>query len=117
MDFFSVPYRLIWRWFDQFYTNVKDINTAYSPVDPATTPKDLHYLLGSDIGTYLNHGLTDQFGFPVKHYLERILDLLGYPVAPGDATKTLPLLYASGSGILATHHFNPFRLFALSRIY
>ena len=41
MDFFFVPYRLIWRWFDQFYTSVKDMTTAYSPIVHTTIPKDL----------------------------------------------------------------------------
>ena len=93
------------------------MNTAYSPVDPATTPKDLPYLLGSDIGIFLASSTLDTFGFPMKYYLERILDLLGYPVAPGDPNKTLPLLYAKDSGTMANNHFNPFRLFALARIY
>ena len=29
-DFYFVPYRLLWRYFDQFYTGVNDISTAYS---------------------------------------------------------------------------------------
>ena len=117
MDFFYIPYRLIWRWFDQFYTNVKDMNTAYSPVDPATTPNNLPYLLGSDIGTFLENAVLDDYGYPVKNYLERLLDLLGYPVANGDPSQTLPLLYSSSTGSMATNHFNPFRLFAFARIY
>ena len=117
MDFFYVPYRLIWRWFDQFYTSVKDMNTAYSPVDPATTPKELPYLLGSDIGTFLSSSLLDDYGYPMKNYLERLLDLLGYPVADGDPTKTLGYMYSPDTGKLYNSHFNPFRLFAFARIY
>ena len=68
MDFFFVPYRLIWRWFDQFYTSVKDMTTAYSPIAHTTIPKDLPYLLGSDIASLLSNSMTDQFGFPSKYY-------------------------------------------------
>ena len=120
MDFFFVPYRLIWRWFDQFYTNVKDMTTAYSPVDAATTPKSIPYLLGSDIfGTSgLSNPGNDDFGYLKANYLERVLDLLGYPVNPGDATKTNQLYGgASPAGTFKNTKFNPFRIFALSRIY
>ena len=49
---------------------------------------------------------------------ERVLDLLGYPVNPGDATKTIQLYGgASPYGTFKNTKFNPFRLFALSRIY
>ena len=96
------------------------ISTAYSPVDASTTPHNLPYLLGSDI--YGTSGLAnpgnDDFGYLKANYLERVLDLLGYPVNPGDATKTNQLYGgASPYGTFKNTKFNPFRLFALSRIY
>ena len=73
--------------------------------------------IGSDIGTFLSSSLLDDYGYLMKNYLERLLDLLGYPVSDGDPTKTLPLLYSSDNGAMSTRHFNPFRLFAFARIY
>ena len=99
---------------------VKDMTTAYSPVDASTTPHNLPYLLGSDIfGTSgLSNPGNDDFGYLKAYYLERVLDLLGYPVHPGDATKTNQLYGGTGAaGTFKNTKFNPFRLFALSRIY
>ena len=52
----------------------------------------------------------DDYGFRKSWYLERILDLLGYPVSNVDPTQTDSLMYASATGSFAASHFNPFLL-------
>ena len=77
----------------------------------------LLYLLGSDISARLEDAQLDIFGYKSANYLERVLDMLGYPVANGDFTTTDAYFYKSVGGKFATTHFNPMRLFALSRLY
>lgn len=108
---------MIWAYFNQFITSVRDTSTASSVQSFSTPPTDLPYILGSDIGTLLGLSSQDCYDFPKANYLERVLDMLGYPVADGDPTQTVTKFYNSANGIYKDTHFNPFRLFALARLY
>ena len=118
-DFYFVPYRLLWRYFDQFYTGVNDISTAYSAQTgvPSQTP----YITLQNMIDWLSAGGFDSQGFPVAKGRERIFDLLGYPVSNDSAVTTLSMYNAikttgiAGGKTLPT--FNPFRLLAYQRIF
>jgi hypothetical protein len=116
-DFYFVPNRLVWRHFDQFYTNVRDLDTAYSAVTYTTTPSKLPYIPGSAIYSWLADAGNDIFGFPKNAYFERLLDLLGYPVANGDPAITKGFYGPTASAAYNASKFNPFRLFAFARLF
>ena len=105
---------MIWQYFNQFITSVRDTSTASSAQAFGTPPVDLPYILGSDIGNLLGLSDHDCYDYVKANYLERVLDMLGYPVANGDPTQTVTKFYGSASGIYKNTHFNPFRLFALA---
>ena len=90
VDFYYVPYNLIWRHFSQFFTSVRDLDTAMSSVSFSNPPANLPYLLGSTIYTYLTDASTDIYGFSRANFFERLLDMLGFPVANGDFTVSRP---------------------------
>ena len=108
---------MIWQYFNQFITSVRDTSTASSAQAFGTPPTDLPYILGSDIGTLLGLSDHDCYDYVKANYLERVLDMLGYPVANGDPTQTVTKFYGSTNGIYKNTHFNPFRLLALARLY
>ena len=38
VDFYFVPYRLIWRWFSEFYTSIQNTDSSYNP-NGVTVPR------------------------------------------------------------------------------
>lgn len=116
-DFYFVPYRLLWRWFDQLYTGVNDISTSYTPV--SEIPNSVPSIVCTDIyNTLLNNNNDDIFGFANKINAERLLDLLGYPVS-NDSSRTTQDLYFQMDQKNSTNKpsFNPFRLLAYQKIF
>ena len=115
VDFFFVPYRLVWRWFPDMIANVQNIDTSYCP-DGANVPQGVPYITGDQILRLLNGHLTgsDIYGFPLAQIFYRLLDQLGFPVR-STLADTL-LLYADGTSYNQAH-YNPIRLFAFARLY
>ena len=116
---FFVPYRLLWQNFNQFYTGVSDITTAYSP--QVGVPSSVPYLpIDSIIFMLETVSLTD-FGTPVSKYVERLLDLCGYPVSNDSSVTTLQMYkYMRDKSVSAGKPkpvFNMFRLLAYQRIF
>ena len=69
-DFYFVPYRLLWKWFDQFVTGVNDIDSALSVSESGWTgatsdvPSSIPALPSSVIVSALSDSVNlDDFGF------------------------------------------------------
>lgn len=117
--FYFVPYRLLWQNFNQFYTGVSDITTAYTP--QTGVPSTLPYLTIDHIIAILENEGTDQFLISVKHFAERLLDLCGFPVSNDSSVTTLQMYKNIKAENTANSRpqptFNPFRLLAYQRIF
>ena len=117
--FYFVPYRLLWQNFNQFYTGVSDITTSYTPQTgiPSTVP----YLTIDNIISILQDGSLDMFGMPRSKFVERLLDLCGYPVSNDSSRPTLDMYLAIKNHNTQTGKpqpiFNMFRLLAYQRIF
>ncbi|QCS37114.1 major capsid protein [Tortoise microvirus 56] len=119
-QFFYVPYRLVYRWFDQIITNVDDVNTSlnlrtHNPEAPIAATS-LPFVKGSTIceallGVVFEDEYVDRFGYDVGNYFHRILDMLGYPVKP--SISETAELYRT---ILADTHFSVMRIFGFFRV-
>ena len=124
-DFYFVPYRLLWRWFPEFYTSIQNTDSSYNP-NSTNIPSALPYISGQQIYDILNDVSNSFFDFvtgtPAAHKFVRLLDMLGYPVGT-DLSET-KALYQPGTGNPVVNrgpfnqsHFNVFRLFAYMRVY
>lgn len=84
-DYFFVPYRLLWRYFDQFITQTSTTNPQYAK-DPATNQDKsldwLPYILPSDLVGIMNytstHSPKNEFGFDRSILMFKLLKYLGY---------------------------------------
>ena len=113
VDYFAVPYRLLWRWWTEFVSNVGNSDSAYNPNGTAV-PNDLPYINGAEINVLLSNTSLIFSNLTFQDFFYRLLDQLGYPVAPTIA-ETIKL-YATGSP-LYNKHFNFFRILAYFHIY
>lgn len=108
-EFYFVPYRLLWRPWQSFYTATW--NRYSNAIADASTYTNLPYY------TPLNHfkniandtSSVDDLGFSYKYGAVRLLDLLGYGVncINIDGFKDTAL----------TNKLNPFRILAYQKIY
>ena len=115
-DFYFVPYRLLWRWYDTFITNVDDVQTSYYPADSRTGNGKIPVIKASDIVDKLlnpDENIKDMFSFNNAYNFERLLDLLGYPVSNDGQFDETRLIYTK----LDKTEFNPFRLLAYQLLY
>lgn len=117
--FYFVPYRLLWQNFNQFYTGVSDITTSYTP--QSGVPSSLPYLTIDQIITALSNSYNDIFGIPQAGFVERLLDLCGFPVSNDSAVTTLQMYQnIKQKNIDASRPqptFNAFRFLAYQRIF
>ena len=113
VDYFAVPYRLLWRWWTEFVSNVGNSDSSYNPNGTAV-PNDLPYMTGAEIKALLSNTSLIFSNVTLQDFFYRLLDQLGYPVAPtiADTIK----LYDTGMP-LNTKHFNVFRILAYFHIY
>lgn len=113
IEFFFVPYRLLWRDFPQFVTGTKYPTSLYDSKVSSDSPKfDLAKIYNAFKAklTASNHtpaaGLgTDLLGYPKIQNAMRLLDLLGYGC-----------YYTPDSKDFAPAAMNPFRLLAYQKI-
>ena len=114
IEFFFVPYRLLWRDFSQFIVGTKYPTSLYDSTVSADSPKfDLAKiynsfkarLSASDSSTPAARLGTDILGFPKIQNAMRLLDLLGYGC-----------YYTPESKDFAPAVMNPFRLLAYQKI-
>lgn len=113
VDYFAVPYRLLYRWWTEFSSNVGNSDSAYNPNGTAV-PSDLPYMSGQEIKVLLSDTSLLFSNLTFQDFFYRLLDQLGYPVAPTIA-KTIELYDISSP--LGSKHFNVFRILAYFHIY
>ena len=115
-DYFFVPYRLLWRYFDQFVTDTQASNpqfalslTQSSSSVAARTP----YIVASNVATYLNNsssaGLKNEFGFNRALLSYKLLKYLGYGLFSASSSNQFT---AGNSAIM----LNAFPLLAYQKI-
>lgn len=85
MDYYFVPYRLLWRFSDAAFTKMPNNNSATSPsVNPAQSAKDLPFFSDITIKNYINQlgqlpkTAFDDGGLPYKTSSLLLLEYLGY---------------------------------------
>lgn len=113
IEFFFVPYRLLWRDFPQFITSTKYPTSLYDQTVTADSPKfDLAKIynafkekLASSSSTPAAGLGTDFLGYPKVQNAMRLLDLLGYGC-----------YYTPEAKDFAPAAMNPFRLLAYQKI-
>lgn len=119
-DFYFVPNRLLWQWFDGLITGVNDVHTSLYPtntVESQNLPSSLPSISATEIWNILsNNAEVDIYGFKINIWAERMLDLLGYSVSNDSAIPTLDM-YAKYKALTPQPTFNPLRLLAFQRIY
>ena len=113
IEFFFVPYRLLWRDFPQFVTSTKYPTSLYDQAVSSDSPKfDLSKIYNAfkqkltASGSTPAAGLgTDILGFPKIQNAMRLFDLLGYGC-----------YFTPESNSFAPAVMNPFRLLAYQKI-
>lgn len=130
-DYFFVPYRLLWRYFDQFVTQTAQSNPQFaSSIDKASVPlaqstpllqvDEVCNLLNSFHNAYndnssANHDASlNLFGFDRSECMYKLLMYLGYSGLIGNDGKASNRKYLAPNGNLV---FNPFPLLAYQKIY
>lgn len=117
-DYFFVPYRLLWRYFDQFITDTQASNPQFAlslTQSSSSVASRTPYFVASDVSSYLNASmkasLKNEFGFNRSLLTYKILKYLGYGLfkASEDATA----LFSAGN---STIQLNAFPLLAYQKI-
>ena len=130
-DYFFVPYRLLWRYFDQFITQTAQSNPQFaSSIDKASVPlaqstpllqvNDVCNLLNAFHNAYKdtassNHAASlNLFGFDRSECMYKLMMYLGYSGLIGNDGTAANRKYLAPNGNL---FFNPFPLLAYQKIY
>lgn len=115
-EFYFVPYKLLWSYWDYFYTNTQDYPSSLmngagwsssaiaSPVMPTNVPSIPSATLHAAL-TGTNASALDPMGYSRLQGANRLLDLLGY----GSQVASL----ADNNG----WSMNPFRILAYQKVY
>ena len=84
-DYFFVPYRLLWRYFDQFVTDTQESNPQFAlslTQSSSSVAQRTPYFLSTDVVGHLNNlgqfKLTNEFGYNRKMLSFKLLKYLGY---------------------------------------
>lgn len=84
-DYFFVPYRLLWRYFDQFVTDTQESNPQFAlslTQSSSSVAQRTPYFLSSEVRGHLNNlgqlKLNNEFGFNRKMLAYKLLKYLGY---------------------------------------
>ena len=130
-DYFFVPYRLLWRYFDQFITQTAQSNPQFaSSINQASVPlaqstpllqvNDVCNLLNAFHNSFkdtasANHNASlNLFGFDRSECMYKLLMYLGYSGLIGNDGTASNRKYLAPNGNLV---FNPFPLLAYQKIY
>lgn len=130
-DYFFVPYRLLWRYFDQFITQTAQSNPQFaSSINQASVPlaqstpllqvNDVCNLLNAFHNSFkdtasANHAASlNLFGFDRSECMYKLLMYLGYSGLIGNDGTASNRKYLAPNGNLV---FNPFPLLAYQKIY
>lgn len=84
-DYFFVPYRLLWRYFDQFVTDTQASNPQFAlslTQSSSSVATRSPYFIASNVASYLNgsysSALKNEFGFNRALLSYKLLKYLGY---------------------------------------
>lgn len=123
-EFYYVPYRLLWKWWDTLINQVANSKTSllpvsngFSPLDNGEKiPKSVPAVKSSDIAKCLTSDLiTDGFGLKAKYSINRMLSLLGYPAKPN--VEDTERMYKREDGQEFDRSFNIMRFLAYQYIW
>lgn len=112
-DFCFVPYRLLWKYYDQFINQMPN-NVAASSIESEAIKFDRHpHFAAKDVCYYLDavsHASTvDECGFDKATTSEKLLEYLGYSLLPDYSHYDDDMAY--------NYALNPFPLLAYQKIY
>ena len=93
--------------------SMQNTDSAYNP-NGVNIPYSVPLVSTSTLLAMLSTTRTDIHGYPLKYFVWRLLDQLGFPVA-ASYDDTIALYGADGP--LAGKQWNPIRLFAFMRLY
>lgn len=140
-DWFFVPFDQMWRFFNQFYSNMSDAPIAASDINTGNYLGTLHpsftsaqvidyldklRLLYSEAGpdvsgqAVLSNGLSDDLGYARAFGTGKLLWYLGYGKMFYEFASSLkddPDGYLNSSDIHYSYNCNPFPLLAYQKIY
>lgn len=110
IEFYFVPYRLLWSSFPQWFVGTKfDVSSASPNEDKATFPTfDLGTIFQSVIGHTVSTEWTDVLGYSLTKGALRLLDLLGY----GDLSHFNDITNVNIDNVKVS----PFRLLAYQKV-
>ena len=110
VEFYFVPYRLLWSSFPQWFVGTKfDVSSAHVNEDKATFPTfDLGTIFQSVIGNTISTQWSDVLGYSLTKGALRLLDLLGY----GDLSHFDDTLNLKIDNVKVS----PFRLLAYQKV-
>lgn len=84
-DYFFVPYRLLWRYFDQFVTDTQESNPQFAlslTQSSSSVAQRTPYFVSTEVRGHLNNlgqlKLNNEFGFNRKMLAYKLLKYLGY---------------------------------------
>lgn len=102
-DYFFVPYRLLWRYFDTFVTDTQDSNPQFAlslTQSSSSVAQRTPYFVSSDVVTFLNTmgklKLTNEFGFYRSMLSYKLLKYLGYGLFSCADTSDINSLIVGG---------------------
>lgn len=110
IEFYFVPYRLLWSSFPQWFVGTKfDVSSSHPNEDMATFPTfDLGTIFQSVIGHTVSTEWTDVLGYSLTKGALRLLDLLGY----GDLSHFDDITNVNIDNVKVS----PFRLLAYQKV-
>ena len=119
-DYFFVPYRLLWRYFDQFVTDTQESNPQFAlslTQSSSSVAQRTPYFLTNDVVTYLNTSgtlkLLNEFGFYRNMLSYKLLKYLGYGLFSTPSTSDPSSIIVGGSTNI---QLNAFPLLAYQKI-
>ena len=111
VEFFFVPYRLLWSRSQQFFPKTDyGTTTALSPYAPERTPTISLSRIANAINYVHRGGSPDLLGYKISYGMVRLLDMLGY----GDFSEYLTTEEKTAT---STYKPNLFRILAYQKIY
>lgn len=117
-DYFFVPYRLLWRYFDQFITDTQASNPQFAlslTQSSSSVASRTPYFVASDVASYLNKSMSatlkNEFGFNRSLLSYKLLKYLGYGLF--SASDAATALFAAGNSAI---QLNAFPLLAYQKI-
>jgi hypothetical protein len=124
VNYFFVPVRYIWKWYNEFISDTTNTDSSVNP-NGVNSISTLPYVTGSQIAKILNDAdplntQTDIFGYSTGLTLLRILDMFRYPISNTDnhsQSRLTDTIAMYNGADMVNRQFNVFPLYAFMRIY